>query len=269
MVELIERAYFAMCLLLGRMLRSAGYSKVQIVERDGELRVRKRRVFYAPILVWLGGLLIRALDTGVRVLPQREWETRERQLYLLLHGTWIEVDSRGVLALPHLSGRPLTALLEDPNLDAPLRKKAIEVAVVALAELHRLGCTHGDAMAENVLVDLDADVAHWIDFENAHDVRRPIAWCRADDVRALLTTCLVRTPDAKFAETLEFVLDLYDDERVSSVLLDFTSVLQRPLMLYVGQAKLSLRRFRAIAQLLKGRQSSARKRLPHSVVITR
>jgi hypothetical protein len=268
-VELIERAYFAMCLQLGRMLRSARYSKVQIVERDGELKVRKHRAFYAPILVWLGGFLIRVLDTGVRVLPQREWETRERQLYLLLHDMSIEVDLRGVLVLPHYSGQTLATLLDDPNLDARLRKKAIELAVVALTELHRLGRTHGDAMAENVLVDLDADVARWIDFENAHDARRPMAWRRADDVRALLTTCLDRSSDAEFAETLEHILDFYDDERVSSLLVDFTAVLQRPLTLHLGQAGLSFRRFRAIAQLMRERQSSARKRLPHSVVITR
>ena len=55
------------------------------------------------------------------------------------------------------------------------------------------GFTHGDAMAENVMVDLEAGVAHWFDFETIHDSRRPMAWRRADDVRALLVTCLVRT----------------------------------------------------------------------------
>ncbi|HEY1333320.1 MAG TPA: hypothetical protein VGF31_03620, partial [Myxococcaceae bacterium] len=78
MRELTERAYFALCLVLGRLLRSARYAQARIVSRDGELRVRKCRRFYAPLLVWMGGPLVRILATGVRVLPQRDWEERER-----------------------------------------------------------------------------------------------------------------------------------------------------------------------------------------------
>ena len=97
-------------------------------------------------------------------------------------------------------------------------KEGIERAVVALAEFHRLGFTHGDAMAENVLVDLEAGVAHWFDFETIHDSSRPIAWRRADDVRALLVTCLVRTAPERLAETLHFILDVYADEGVTRLL---------------------------------------------------
>ena len=98
-------------------------------------------------------------------------------------------------------------------------------AVIALAEFHRLGFTHGDAMAENVLVDLEAGVAHWFDFETVHDSSRPMAWRHADDVRALLVTCLVRTSNEKLAETLQFILDVYADQGVTRVLAtSFTSV---------------------------------------------
>ena len=48
--------------------------KARIVDQDGERQVRKRRLFYAPLLVWMGGPLVRILDTGGRVLPQRDWE---------------------------------------------------------------------------------------------------------------------------------------------------------------------------------------------------
>ena len=191
--ELAERAYFVLCLALGWLLRSARYSKTRIVYQDGERQVRKRRFFYAPLLVWMGGPLVRILDTGVRVLPQRDWEERERRIYQSLRGTSIRIDADGTLVLPCLAGETLATLLEDPELEESVRKRAIERAVVALAEFHRLGFTHGDAMAENVLVDLEAGVAHWFDFETIHDSSRPMAWRRADDVRALLVTCLVRT----------------------------------------------------------------------------
>ena len=252
--ELAERSYFALCLALGRLLRSARYSKVLIAHQDGKPQVRKRRLFYAPLLVWMGGVLVRILDGGVRVLPQRDWEERERRVYRDLRGASIRIDAGGMLVLPCLAGETLASLLENPELEEPVRKRAIELAVVALAEFHRLGFTHGDAMAENVLVDLEAGAANWFDFETVHDSSRPLAWRRADDVRALLATCLLRTGPRKLAETLELVLDVYGDDGVTRVLAtSFTSVFRRPLILHLAQAGLSFQSFREIARLLRQR----------------
>ena len=249
-----ERAYFLLCLALGRLLRSGRYSKARIVYQDGKLQVRKYRRFYAPLLVWMGGPLVRLLGTGVRVLPQRDWEERERRVYRSLRGTSIRIDADGTLVLPCLAGETLATLLDNPELEESVRKRAIEWAVVALAEFHHLGFTHGDAMAENVLVDLEAGVAHWFDFETIHEPSRPIAWRRADDVRALLVTCLVRTAPERLAETLQLILDVYADEGVTRVLTtSFTSVLRRPLTFHLAQAGLSLRCFREIARLLRER----------------
>lgn len=213
---LAARAYFVLCLAAGRLLRSAKYSTARIVRHNGERLVRKHRRFYAPPLIWMGDLLVRLLNTGVRILLQRDWEDRERVVYRSLYDLSIRIDVDGTLVLPCLTGKTLASLLDDPKLEESTRKKVIESAVVALAEFHRLGFTHGDAMAENVLVDLaprrcsgrpehsskgDAGVAHWFDFETIHDSSRPMAWRRADDVRALLVTCLVRTVREKRAET--------------------------------------------------------------------
>jgi len=98
--ELSERAYFALCRVLGRLLRAGRYSKTRIVDRDGELQVRKHRLLYAPLLVWMGGPLVRLLDTGVRVLPQRDWQERERHLYRRLTGMSVHIDADGTLVLP-------------------------------------------------------------------------------------------------------------------------------------------------------------------------
>ena len=251
MRELAERAYFRVCLALGRLLRSARYSKARVVCRDGQLQVRKVRLFHAPLLVWLGGALVRILDTGVRVLPQRDWEERERLVYRRLYGASVRIDPDGTLVLPCLAGQTLATLLEDAELEDSVRKRAIERAVVALAELHRMGFTHGDAMAENVLVDLAAGVARWFDFETVHDSNRPIAWRRADDLRALLVTAIVRTAPEERAETLRFILDAYSDDHVTRRLAArFTSVLQRPLGFHLAQAGLSIACFRDIARVL-------------------
>jgi len=254
--ELAERAYFVLCLALGRLLRSATYSKVWIAYQDGEIQVRKYRSFYAPLLVWMGGPLVRILDTGVRVLPQRDWEERERRIYRSLRGTSIRIDAHGMLVLPCLAGKTLATLLEEPEVEESVRKAAIERAAIALAEFHHLGFTHGDAMAENVLIDLEAGVAHWFDFETIHDTSRPMAWRRADDVRALLVTCLVRTVPEKLAETLQLVLDVYEDEGATRLLAtSFSSVLRRPLTFHLAQAGLSFQCFREIARLLGERVS--------------
>ena len=246
-----ERAYFVSCLALGRLLRAVRYSKVRIVSEDGEPRVRKRRRSLAPLLVRMGGLMHGMLESGVRLLPQRDWEARERELYAQLHDASIRIDADGTLVLPLLTGRTLAALLDDPALEEAKRTKAIEQAVVALGELHRLGVTHGDAMAENVMVDLDAGVARWFDFETVHDSRRPMAWRRADDVRALLATCLLRTAPEKLGETLQRVLDVYaDQEIVRALATSFASSFRRPLAFHLGQAGLSCRTFREIVQLL-------------------
>jgi serine/threonine protein kinase len=248
--ESVERTYFFLCLVLGWLLRSARYSKARIVDRQ----VRKRRLFYAPLLVWLGGPLVRILDAGVRVLPQRQWAERERSIYRSLYDASIRIDADGTLVLPWLAGQTLATLLEDPKLEEPLRLRAIEQAVVALAELHRLGFTHGDAMAENVMIDLDTGVARWFDFETLHDSSRSIAWRRADDVRALLVTCLVRTIPEQRAGTLALVLDVYADEDVIRVLAtSFAPVWRRSLTFHLAQAGLSYPGFKEIARLLRAR----------------
>jgi tRNA A-37 threonylcarbamoyl transferase component Bud32 len=262
----VERAYFALCLALGRLLRSAKYSKAWIANEDGVIQVRKYRLFYAPFLVRMSGVLVSILDTGVMVLPQRDWEERERQIYQRLHDVSIRIDAQGMLALPCLAGETLATLLEDPQLEECVRKKAIQLAVVALAEFHRVGFTHGDAMAENVLVDVEAGVANWFDFETIHDSSRPMAWRRADDVRALLVTSLVRTVPEKRVETLEFILNVYTDlsrrscdaakadEDVTRVLAtSFTSVWRRSLTFHLAQAGLSFQCFQKIGRVLRER----------------
>lgn len=250
----MKRAWFIACRMLGRLLRAGKYSSVRIVEHDGELQVRKHRAFYAPLLVRIGEPLAEILDIGVRVLPQHEWAMRERLIWRSLYDTSIRIDDDGMLVLPCLPGRTLATLLDDPRLAAPVRRNAIRLAVLALDALHRAGFTHGDAMAENVMVDLEAGVARWFDFETVHRPDRTIAWRRADDVRALLATCLLRTAPDQLDATLALILDTYADAEVAHLLArSFSSGLQRPLAFHLGQAGLSCQRFREIGRLLTER----------------
>lgn len=254
--EFGERTYFVLCRAFGRLLRSGRYSQARVVDRDGEREVRKRRSFYAPLLVWLGDPLMRMLGTGVRVLPKREWEARERQVHGRLRDRSIRVDADGTLVLPYLAGETLAAVLEHQNSEAEAgaRTRAIELAVLALVDFHRRGFTHGDATAENVVIDLEAGAAQWFDFETVHDPRRPIVWRRADDLRALLFTSVIRMVPEQRAGIVQIVLDLYGDEDVVRVLAtSFTSVWRRPLTFHLAQAAMSFDDFREIARLLRTR----------------
>ena len=253
MPAVAQRAYFLLCQALGRLLRSVRYSKV----RRGASEVRKRRSAFAPLLIAMSDPVVRLLDTGVRVLPQKKWHEREREIYARLYDTSPRIDADGTIVLPGLPGRTLAAVLEQPQLDEASRTKAIELSALALAAFHQRGFTHGDAMAENVLLDNRA--AHWFDFETLHDASRPLVWRHADDVRALLMTCLVRTSPERFARTLHLILDAYANEDVTRVLgTAVTSVWRRALVFHLAQAPLSYSSFREVGRLLTERINTAK-----------
>jgi len=157
------------------------------------------------------------------------------------------VDDDGTLVLPFLSRRTLAALLEDPAVDEPARTRAIELAVAALEAFHAQGFTHGDAMAENVMVDLEAAVARWFDFETVHDEQRTLLWRRSDDLRALLVTCLLRTNRDKVPAAARFILGCYPDAGVKRALAEhFPPVWRRSLTFHLGQAPLTFREYRSL-----------------------
>jgi hypothetical protein len=249
--ELFERTWFVLCLTLGGWLRARRYSKTAFAVHNGNAVVEKRRSSYAPMLVWLGGPLMKLLNTGVRVLSQRDWEVRERQLYQSLYGLSVHTRNDRTLVLPRLGGETLATLLESSRLDESSRTRAIELAARALVDFHAAGFTHGDAMAENVLVDLEGDTARWFDFETLHDESRPMAWRRADDLRALVSTCLLRTAEKTRVEVLGLLLNAYGDIEISSLVAGcFVTSTRRALAFHLGQAALTFRDYRELGRAI-------------------
>jgi serine/threonine protein kinase len=250
--ELAQRTYFGVSFRLGRLLRASRYSRTRIVVEAGKPQVRKRRAPHASLLIWMSRPLIRLFNSGVRVLPTREWVERERTLYGTLYGFPVQKEDDGTLVLPFLSGRTLASLVEDPAVSEPVRRCAIELAVTALAQLHSRGITHGDAMAENVMVDVEQGVARWFDFETVHEDQRSLTWRRADDLRALLTTSLLRTLPDELGGMLGVILERYADPEVTRHLAaKLASVWRRPLSFHLGQAGLSFRNYRSLQQALR------------------
>lgn len=251
MYELTTRAYFSVALVVAWVLRASRYTTIRRNSPDSH--VRKRRQWYAPLLVWLARPLLALLDAGVQLLPQRAWAARERQLYEDLYNARVAVEPSALL-LPNLTGDTLATLLENPRITAPVRNMAIGEAARALAAFHRRGYTHADAMAQNVMIEVETATARWFDFETVHDPRRTLLWQRADDVRALLATCLQRTTPGEWSGTLTLVLDSYGDEAVVRELAAaFASPFRRALAYHLSQAWMSFDRFREIGRLLEER----------------
>jgi hypothetical protein len=251
-LALASRGWFACSFLIGTALRSGRYASAEVIERNGTVVVRKERLRRAPILVWLVGVLYKLLDSGVRVLPQHEWEARERERYLSLYNLRVERNGDRVLILPRLPGVPLAQLLSERGVDSHSRSRALALATAALGAMHRTGTTHADAMASNVMIDLDSNSAQWFDFENVHEDGRSPLWCRADDVRALLSSCLALTDASLHAEVTQVIVDSYgDDEIVRLAGRVFDSVLHRPLPFHLGQAPLAYRTYLGIGRALE------------------
>ena len=207
--------------------------RLRIVSTHGRRasQVRKHRLFYAPLLVWLGGPLVSILDTGVRVLPQRDWEDRERRIYRSLYGTSIRIDADGTLVLPYLAGETLATLLEDPELEESIRKtrhrtggrRARRVPSAGIHPRRRHGRErHGrssrlESLAGSTSRPFMNRVARW-----PGDVPTTCEHCSSP--------AWSEPFPKQFAETLQLILDVYADEDVTRVLAtSFTSVFRRPL----------------------------------------
>ena len=215
------------------------------------MHARKWRAPYAPLLIWLSRPLMWFLDTGVRVLPTTAWVHRERLLYHALYGSAVRVDG-GALLLPFLPGRTLAALLEDPTLGERDKSRSVTLAATALLQLHQRGITHGDAMADNVMVDLDAGVARWFDFETIHEPSRSMECRRADDLRALLLTCVRCTGHRAIGALLKDILASYKDPEVQRRVADgFSSIWRRALAFHLGQAPLTFAAYRSVQHALR------------------
>jgi hypothetical protein len=106
-------------------------------------------------------------------------------------------------------------------------------------------------MVSNVMIDIESNRARWFDFENVHDERRSISWRRADDVRALLASCLAVTDASRHAELAQCILDVYGDLNVIQLVRGLLgSTIQRSLPFHLGQAPLSYRAYSAIGRTL-------------------
>lgn len=81
-------------------------------------------------------------------------------------------------------------------------------------------------------------------------------WRRADDMRALVATCVLRAPPAEVRCTVELLLSAYRDDAVGPLLSESFCRRWRPaLVFHLAQAGLSFEQHQAIGRLLRARLS--------------
>jgi hypothetical protein len=158
------------------------------IEPDG--RFRKKRRFLADL--WVGPLntALAIFGIALKVLDTDGWLTRERAILGSTLGRWVCIED-GILTTEPLSGCCLWQYLRRPDADVP---SAIEAAGRALRALHDAGVTHSDAALHNALYDPTTATVAWLDFETRYRSDRPLSWCQAHDLAALLASAIKALP---------------------------------------------------------------------------
>lgn len=202
---MLHTSAYLLARLIGQLVVALPLNRVARVERDGRAFYRKRRRWYAPLLI--AASACGTSPPRFMVLRADEWRAQEAALHRLLYGALVRFCPTGELELPACPGVTLAALLASARHTRGERRRALAAAIAALHSLHRLHVggrpfSHGDATVENVTYDPATGRAHWFDFETAHDPRRPHAWRCADDLRALLFSAAAHLDATTLAETL-------------------------------------------------------------------
>lgn len=226
---------------------------------DGHAVRLKRRTRWSAVLIPPGNAYLRfqgALSAALPRSPWLEWELAvghalERRVCVLN-------DQRG-LQFDEYPGISLAELLRS---DVPVREKleAIEWAASALRTLHQTrisACglvdwplSHGDATSRNVIIDHVSRTATWIDFDTRHHPGLAAAIRHADDLRALLWSCLCDLDSNAVADGITATFNGYADASIEGSVKALTMT-ACPTVFQLAQAPLSNERFAALQRHLR------------------
>lgn len=202
--------------LIARILRSVGLHHIQrITTSDGQF-LQKTRTLLARLLIQPGNLFLYATGSDFFVLPTNVW-LRWEQAIDDATGRQLIVNRGNGLWSRIVVGRSLRDLLRDSSLADKQKLDAIVLSLVALHQLHqheadwedglRQSISHGDATADNVIVDLDTGTACWIDFDTRHSHRLSELDRRADDLRCLIYSAAIEMPQSCWSDMARLLAD--------------------------------------------------------------
>lgn len=242
--------------LLGRALYLVKLGRVRRMRWRGQIVWRKRRHFYAPLIVTVGNAISRRFNCGVYGLSQEQWLVWEMRLAPLCGDDQTRRCGRNLLSHP-MPGASLRELLpyENPG-------EALRAALIELQRLHkmqvRFPCgtlalwSHGDAHAGNVFYDGESKCAQWFDFESVHDLRRPSTQRHADDLQTLLFSAAVYLPERDWAQMIDLAREVYADSEIWREMENNLRCLEKfPDIVHLGHVHLNRRAHAKFLALLK------------------
>ena len=186
---------------------------VSFVEMEKTERVLKHRVWWSRALIVIGNWVFYFRRPSIRVLPTREWLDWEQAIKLSNRSNkplvTCQRQDRNLreLITEKICGETLADLLRCNETDETRKLRLIGFATQSLLRLHQrrvasdsttnskqnpaterseILLSHADATAQNVMIDLETEIAEWFDFDLQHDLREPAAIRHGDDLRALL-----------------------------------------------------------------------------------
>jgi hypothetical protein len=191
---------------LGGILASVKLAERRVIAGPDGHYWWKRRHPWAGAVVAAGNACLAVSRVPQRMLARDAWAAREIETYALAYGARVERVAPGVVLIPALPGVPAAPVLASRDAAADEKAGIMTAAARALAALHRLVVraadgsretfSHGDPTVANVLWDPVTRQASWLDFEMAHDGRRPELERRVHDLRTLsYSAAAALTPD--------------------------------------------------------------------------
>jgi hypothetical protein len=191
--------------------------------------IKKRRFRLASALAVLANWYAARAGIKMRVLANASWRRYEPLMYGLLLGCDV-VTAGDALLVPRLPGRSLLSLLKEGHPLTDESELGVTLAVVELARLHTRWTphpwdrklqrfSHADATAGNVLVDLERQTAHWIDFETTHEPSLPAPLRHADDLLTLLSSAAAVVETEALLRLCQILLRSYSSRPVIEAML--------------------------------------------------
>ncbi|WP_010586839.1 BUD32 family EKC/KEOPS complex subunit [Schlesneria paludicola] len=210
--------------LLGMMLGKVRLHRIEFLSVSGVDVVRKQRRFLACLIIPWGNAFQWLTGSPHFALPVRQWLAWERAIDASTRQGLVLIESSGaiergsVLVCRHVPGDSLSRILADCRYSPAQKLDAIRLALTALRRLHAVDAdwgngtyrsiSHGDATACNVIVDMRANSACWIDFETRHDPQLAEVDRQTDDLRSLVYTSAAHLPVSSFCELADVLLQV-------------------------------------------------------------
>jgi hypothetical protein len=208
--------------LLGRVLSMIRLHRLERLSIDGVDVVRKRRRCFAHLIIPLGNAFLKFNGSFIVALPTKHWLEWERaienstQRNLVLESPLESIAGNSNLYCRSVPGVSLRQLLSDPRCSQEQKSDAIRWSLAALHFLHqvdadwgqgiRQSISHGDATANNVIVDLNSCSACWIDFDTRHLPNVTEDDRRTDDLCSLIYSAAAHLPVSFFSQLADILI---------------------------------------------------------------